>query len=93
MKNKELFESTESSLKDAKEALRTATLGFKEGIKTSLDVTDAQLRLEKVKLERLQALYNYGLALARMLQTNGNTKDILIYSQGTKTEIKWKNTL
>lgn len=88
MKNKELFESTESSLKDAKEALRTATLGFKEGIKTSLDVTDAQIRLEKVKLERLQALYNYDLALARMLQTNGNTKDILIYSQGTKTEIK-----
>ncbi len=86
MKNKEMYESSNASMANAEESLRTASLGFKEGFRTSLDVTDAELALSKVKIERLQSLYNYDLTLCELLKTNGNTKDFLNYIINSKGE-------
>ena len=86
MKYKETYESSNTSIENANEALRTSTLGFKEGFRTSLDVTDAELALSKVKIERLQSLYNYDLTLCELLKTNGNTKEFLNYIINGKTE-------
>lgn len=86
MKNKEMYESSNASMANAEESLRTASLGFKEGFRTSLDVTDAELALSKVKIERLQSLYNYDLTLCELLKTNGNTKEFLNYIINSKGE-------
>ena len=86
MKSKERYESSTKAIEDAQEALRTATLAFKEGLGTSLQVTDAQLMLSKVKIERLNAIYNYDVALTELLKTNGDTKEILNYISKSQTE-------
>ena len=56
MKNKEQYDSSTKSIENAQEALRTANLAFKEGFGTSLQVTDAQMMLSKVKIDRLHAV-------------------------------------
>ena len=85
-KNKEQYESSNSSINNAQEALRTATLAFKEGFGTSLQVTDAQMMLSKVKMERLKSLYDYDVTLTDLLKTNGDTNEILNYIITSKTE-------
>lgn len=86
MKYKEQYESSNAAIENATEALRTATLGFQEGLKTSLDVTDAQMFLSKVRIERLQALYNYDLTLCELLKTNGDTTAFINYTINSKGE-------
>lgn len=85
IKYKEQYESLDKSLENATEALRTASLAFKEGLGTSLQVTDAQMMLSKIKIERLKALYDYDVALAELLKTNGNTNDIINFIISPKT--------
>ncbi|MBQ3311963.1 TolC family protein [bacterium] len=86
MKHKETYESSNASVDNAQEALRTASLAFKEGIGTSLQATDAHMMLSKVKIERLKALYDYDVTLADLLKTNGNTNAILNYIITSETE-------
>ena len=86
MKNKEQYDSSVKSLENAKEALRTASLAFKEGFGTSLQVTDAQMMLSKVKIERLNAVYNYDINLTDLLKTNGDTNSILEYIKTSAQE-------
>ena len=86
MKNKEQYDSAQTSLENAQEALRTASLAFKEGFGTSLQVTDAQMMLSKVKIDRLQAVYNYDVNLADLLKTNGDTNSILEYIKSSQQE-------
>ena len=83
--NKEIDRLTKS-IENAQEALRTATLAFKEGFGTSLQVTDAQMMLSKVKIERLNSIYNYDVTLADLLKTNGDTNSILNYIITAKEE-------
>ena len=56
IKNKTRYESSDSAIENAQEALKTASLAFKEGFVTSLQVTDAQMMLSKVKIELLNAI-------------------------------------
>jgi len=86
MKNKEQYDSATKSVEDATEALRTANLAFKEGFGTSLQVTDAQMMLSKVKIERLNSVYNYDVNLTDLLKTNGDTNSILTYIKTSKQE-------
>ena len=86
MKSKENYDSLNVSIKDAQEALRTSMLAFKEGVGTSLQVTDAQMMLSKVKIERLKALYDYDVTLVDLLKTNGDTNEILNYIITSETE-------
>lgn len=86
MKYSEQYKSTDKSIESAQEALRTANLGFREGLKTSLDVIDAQLALSGVKIERLKALYDYDLTMSEILKTTGNTSEILEYISNSDIE-------
>lgn len=85
-KYKEQYESTNATLEDAKEALRVVEIGFKEGINSSLAVTDAQMALSKVKLERLNSVYNHNLVLIDLLKTTGKTNEIFNYINNSKKE-------
>ena len=86
MKNREKYESSTKSIENAKEALRTSTLAFKEGFGTSLQVTDAQMMLSKVKIERLNSIYNYDVALTDLLKTSGDTKALLNFISDSEKE-------
>ncbi len=88
MKNKEQYDSSTKSIENAQEALRTANLAFKEGFGTSLQVTDAQMMLSKVKIDRLHAVYNYDVNLTDLLKTNGDTNTVLEYIK-TSTQEKF----
>ncbi|MCQ2958052.1 MAG: TolC family protein [Candidatus Gastranaerophilales bacterium] len=79
LKQKENYESTKASIENAKEALRVASLSFKEGYGTSLQVTDAQTMLLKVQTEQLNSIYNFDVTLTDLLKTNGDTNAILNY--------------
>lgn len=85
-KYREQYESTEKELESANEALRTATLSFKEGMGTSLQVTDARTALAGVKIQRLKALYDYDVALAQILAVCGNANEITEYVNNSKEE-------
>lgn len=86
MKYKEQYESTNKSIESANEPLRTSTIAFKEGFGTSLTVTDAQTALSGIKIQRLNALYNYDVVLTQLLGTNGSAEDILEYIKNSTKE-------
>ena len=86
LKYKEQYESTNKSIESAQEALRTSTLAFEEGLGTSLSVTDSQTALSDVKIQRLNAVYNYDIVLTSLLSTNGKAEDILEYIKNSSKE-------
>ncbi len=55
----------------AAEYYRVRNKAFSEGMATSSDVSDANLALAKVKIERLQAMYQYDISLAHLLYYAG----------------------
>jgi outer membrane protein TolC len=55
----------------ADEYYRVRLNAFSEGLASSTDVTDASLAVAKVRVEQLQAKYNYDLTLARLLELAG----------------------
>ncbi|MFA7658830.1 MAG: TolC family protein [Candidatus Gastranaerophilaceae bacterium] len=86
MKYKEQYDSTNKSIENADEALRTTTLAFNEGFGTSLSVTDAQTALSGVKIQRLNAIYNYDVTLTELLKTDGSAEEILNYIKNSTKE-------
>ncbi len=88
MKHKEKYDFAEKSIERAEESYRVANLSFKEGFGTSLQVTDAQMMLLKVKIERLNSIYNYDVTLADLLRTNGDADEFINYiSKSTETDM------
>ncbi|HNX97988.1 MAG TPA: TolC family protein, partial [Candidatus Aminicenantes bacterium] len=61
-----LLDSFPVRLADAEENARLAESRFSSGLGISLEVVDANLLLEKVKMERLSALYNYNMVLLQL---------------------------
>jgi outer membrane protein TolC len=55
----------------ADEYYRVRKKAFNEGMATSTEVTDASLAVAKVRIEKLQAMYQYDVALARLLELAG----------------------
>jgi outer membrane protein TolC len=55
----------------AEEFLRAKRNAFREGIATATDVVDAALNLSHARLERVQAAYEFDVALARLLEASG----------------------
>lgn len=86
LKYKEQYESTESAIQNAEEALRVSTKSFNEGFGTSLAVTDSQTALAGVKIERLNAIYNYDKCLAELLKSDGKTNEIFNYINDSTKE-------
>ena len=44
------------------------------------------MMLSKVKIDRLQALYNYDVTLTDLLKTNGDAQEILYFISNSFTE-------
>jgi len=88
MKQKENYNSSMQAIANAEESLRVADLSFREGYGTSLQVTDAQMMLQKVKIDRLNSIYNFDVTLTDLLKTNGDTNEIFEYMNlAKKTKI------
>ena len=77
----------DSSLAASAENLRLQQLSFREGLATSLDVIDAQLRLSSVRLQRLQAAYQFDVTLAQLLAASGQVDRFASYIARTDKSI------
>lgn len=78
--------SIESSMAFAQEYLRIQNSSFREGLVSSTDVIDAELNLAKVRVERMQAAYNYDVALARLLEAAGMSDSFVSYANGSNSK-------
>ncbi|MCX6304249.1 MAG: TolC family protein [Bacteroidetes bacterium] len=72
----------------AEEYLRARETEFHQEMSNSTQVIDARLALAQIKTERLQAMYNYDLTLAKLLEYAGVPGDFTSYSMriNAKTE-------
>ena len=71
--------SIEASMAFAKEYLKMKNSAFLAGMGTSTDLVDAELNLAKVRIERMQAAYNYDVALAKLLEAAGVSDEFVNY--------------
>ena len=69
----------DSSLAASRENLRLQQLSFREGLATSLDVIDAQVRLHGARVQRLQAAYQFDVTLAQLLAASGQVDRFASY--------------
>jgi outer membrane protein TolC len=70
-KAREQYVSLDSALELAAEMVRVRSRAFDEGFATSVEVVDAQVTLQAVKLQRLLAAYEFDVALAELLEATG----------------------
>lgn len=63
--------SIESSMAFAEEYLKSKDAAYRAGMSSSTEMIDAELNLAKVRIERMQAAYNFDVALARLLEAAG----------------------
>jgi outer membrane protein TolC len=61
----------ESTLQKARENLEIAQGRYEAGVGPYLEVTDAQLSAVNAETDRIQALYDYYLAAARLFKAIG----------------------
>ena len=78
----------ESAQKYATEYLSAREKEFHQDMTNSTEVVDARLALAKVRIERLEVLYDYDLTLARMLEIAGIPQNFEAYCKraDAKTE-------
>jgi len=75
----EQLEELDKTLEFAKTYVESRDKAFHEGLSTSTELVDANLLLAKVKIERLQAMYNYDVTLATLVQVCGSPDLFLEY--------------
>jgi len=71
----------ESSKTFTDEYLRVREKAFHEEMSNATEVVDARLAQSQVRIERLQAMYSYDLALARLLEYAGISSQFLDYQK------------
>jgi outer membrane protein len=67
----ELVDAAEKVVEQAQEALRLANSRYGAGTATQLDVLTTQVALIRAQLNKLQAVYNYNVSVARVRQAAG----------------------
>ncbi len=77
----EQMQSLNKSITFAEAYVESKDKAFHEGLSSSSDLVDARLMLAKFKIERLQAMYNYDVALATLLQFCGVPDQFIGYQQ------------
>jgi outer membrane protein TolC len=65
------FLAMQASIDLAEEVLKLRRAGVREGTSTTLELIDAELNFAKVKTERAQSAYEFGTALAALLESCG----------------------
>lgn len=78
---REQLTELETASRYAEEYLRSREKEFSEEMGNSTQVIDARLALAQVRTERLQAMYNYDLTLARLLEYSGIAGDFPSYAK------------
>jgi len=68
---KALLDAQQETVQQAQEGLKIANLQYENGIITSVQLTDAQLALTQAEVNQLQALYDYMLAVAKIVKAIG----------------------
>ena len=80
----EQLEELDKTLEFAKTYVDSRDKAFHEGLSTSTELVDANLLLAKVKIDRLQAMYNYDVTLATLLQICGSPDMFLEYQSSNQ---------
>ena len=75
----EQLDELDKTLEFAKTYVDSRDKAFHEGLSTSTELVDANLLLAKVRIDRLQAMYNYDVTLAALLQVCGTPEKFLAY--------------
>ncbi len=78
------LESLQKTEELAQESLEDQQKAFNAGMGTSLDVVDAQLSLERLRVAKLKADYDATMALAGLLETCGQVEKIQDYLESGK---------
>ena len=82
MSAKEEYEALTSSIELAKENLRLRQISFKEGLSTSVELTEAQTLLLAAQTKRLNAAYTYEQKLAQLCVLSGEREQFFEFAQG-----------
>lgn len=81
--------SSKRSIVFAESYYTTALEGFREGVTPSSELMDARIALAASEVEYLDAVYNYILSLARLLEVSGLSDTFPLYmNSGAKVDIK-----
>lgn len=72
----EEYESLQVSQALSEENLKLYRQSFKEGLATSLEVIDAELALEKIRLDQSQAIFDYNVAFAKLVDVCGKSQEL-----------------
>ncbi len=75
------FASIASSVAAAEENLRVKQIGFREGVGTAAEVTDARTALGLARAQRAAAAYEYDLSLAALLAASGQSERFVDYAE------------
>jgi outer membrane protein TolC len=67
-----LLDAQKETVQQAEESLRIANLQHENGMITSVQLTDAELALTQAQVNRLQALYDYTIAIAKIEKAIGS---------------------
>ena len=88
----EQVEKIEESLEAAQENYEIASLRYEEGIAPFLEVTDSRALLTRAEAEKVQAHYNYFIAVASVVRTmgllpeDGNVHNIKLTDNSSREE-------
>lgn len=82
----EQLRELDTAMDFAEEYVRVRNKAFSEGMATSTEVVDANLAIAKVKIERLNTIYKYDVALIHLLELSGLSDQFLIYKNGDSTK-------
>ena len=80
--------SSKRSIAFAESYYTTALEGFREGVTPSSELMDARIALAATEVEYLDAVYNYIVSLARLLELSGLSDEFVSYvNDGAKVDI------
>lgn len=65
------IQSTQTAVAQGQESFRIATLRYRAGVGTNIDVLDAETKLTDARNNYVQALYNYNISIAALEQLTG----------------------
>ncbi|PIE86281.1 MAG: hypothetical protein CSA05_01460 [Bacteroidia bacterium] len=77
----EEIKNLETSRQFAEEYYRIREKAFNEGMATAAEVSDANLALAKVKIDRLQAMFHFDVSLAKTLYYAGRMNDFISFTK------------
>ena len=66
-----VIQSSDEAVREADEAVEIAEAGYQQGLRTNLEVLDAQLARDTARTNRAQARHDYAVARARLEQVLG----------------------